>query len=1464
MRLLVLNFFPAFTPASSGGELRLGCLYRALSARHDVTMLTSTDFGARREQIRHTPGFVEWRFPKDRLWAQAYATLEAAGLAGDLSGLAFALAVSDPDCALRRMARELAPQMDRVVHEFPFSEPVFGDLAADPEALQARRAVTPREIYNSHNFETSLLGSVVHGSGFDTALLKLMRLEGNLARRAEIVFATSAADAEKFRLFYGVPAERLALCPNGFDEAELEPVTRMRAAPAPGKALTQLRGDAAALRPRRPRLLFTGSAHPPNVEAARFLAELAHALPECDLVLAGSVGPALEAEAPGSLASLPANLLRLGGVDPSTKQRLLAEATLFLNPVTLGSGTSLKALEALGAGVPMVSTEEGVRGLGVVDGVHSAVVPRGRFAETVRGLLADAPARLRLAEAGRAMAQRLFTWEAIAASYAARLQAAIERVRPPPALVLALNDYPVLGGHSGGMARVRGLLGEAGAEVVLVSFGDAAAFELLGPGLLHATLPKTAAHAGFERALSEGQPVSANDVAAALFVGASPLMAAVLPELARRAAMVVLEHCYMAPALDLIALGRPGLPVVYSSHNVEATHKPPLLAGHVARASLSRFVASLEARLVEEVRLIVCCTEADAHHFRAQIAAAANHASGSSHTPGIIVVPNGCVLPSLPTPLVGSGVEPPVAGFLGSAHGPNVEAATFILRELAPRLPGVAFELVGGVCEAVAGGGPWPANIRLRGMLDEAEKSRALVGWTIALNPVIAGGGSSLKLPDAMAHGVPSLNTPAGARGFAVAEEGAGVVVERSRFAGELAALLAEPARLAEMAANAGRYAREELSWQAVAAPYRERLARLLTPPDIAGTPGRPRLLVVTYRYTEPALGGAEEYLVEVLQRLRPRCARLDLACVDVGPLTNHHHFATRAGTGEGVTRRLGAVFDQLHCFAADIADETATLAQCRDLERAWTVEEELLLLPFAHRLGLPDRPVLFAGFYWPENHDGVVRRWTGPRFSILVPADAGVLRLAGWAPQDKHLRVDVLRLLAPDPGDGDTASASGPVRLGRLEQRVNGNFVANVGLPTLSSASAQSAGLLLLRLSVDETQSPGDHRPFGVLLDSVSILRGAGRTPAEPGALSLLEEHDADFTAENERLLRAVDFPGWVAALARTADQRAPGIEAAFAAVRGPHSAALQGWLAAQGGDYDVVLIQGVPFDLVPSTVATLAALPRRPRLVTLPHFHADDRFYHWRRYADSFAQADATLVFTHSLPALLAAGDPALRRRFAVVPGGGVRPEEHADPTALRRFAETHSGNRPFFLVLGRKTPSKGYRRVLAAHAARRSADPDSPDLVLIGPDEDGQAVEAPGAVYLGRQSREVVRGALAACRGLITMSESESFGIVLCEAWLFGRPVIANAACYSFRDLVAHERTGLLVTTDAELAGAMARLAGDPASARAMGEAGFAIVQQHYTWSHVADAVADVLMPEETDVAARRPVLEVVEAE
>jgi glycosyltransferase involved in cell wall biosynthesis len=267
--------------------------------------------------------------------------------------------------------------------------------------------------------------------------------------------------------------------------------------------------------------------------------------------------------------------------------------------------------------------------------------------------------------------------------------------------------------------------------------------------------------------------------------------------------------------------------------------------------------------------------------------------------------------------------------------------------------------------------------------------------------------------------------------------------------------------------------------------------------------------------------------------------------------------------------------------------------------------------------------------------------------------------------------------------------------------------------------------------------------------------------------------------------------------------------------------------------------LVQGIPFDVIPRTVETLSALPHRPRIVTLPHFHGDDRFYHWKRYYESFAAADLTLLFSSSIAAHFEG-----LCATTVVPGGGVRSEEHGDTVAQQRFKEVHRSDRPFFLVLGRKTASKGYEEILTAHRALRRFGSNA-ELVLIGPDEDGRSIDAPGVYYLGRQSREVIRGALSGCLALVTMSRTESFGIAVCEAWLFGKPVIANKACYSFRELIEDGTTGLLVDSDADLIWAMRHLEVRADERRRMGKAGFSQVTAKFSWERVAEACAGAVI-------------------
>ena len=193
---------------------------------------------------------------------------------------------------------------------------------------------------------------------------------------------------------------------------------------------------------------------------------------------------------------------------------------------------------------------------------------------------------------------------------------------------------------------------------------------------------------------------------------------------------------------------------------------------------------------------------------------------------------------------------------------------------------------------------------------------------------------------------------------------------------------------------------------------------------------------------------------------------------------------------------------------------------------------------------------------------------------------------------------------------------------------------------------------MLCVRLycQVDEHWAPNDHRPFGVLLESASVLSDSAKSAAGEQGIVRLDDRPADLAEQLSESLRTSKLETWVESLRKVALRRKPEIDATFAAVRGPHSPAMQAWLAEHGGDYDAVLVQGIPFDVVPRSVETLAQLAKRPKIVTLPHFHGDDRFYYWARYFNAFSSADKTLLFSPFLAERLGG-----KEKFAVVPGGG-----------------------------------------------------------------------------------------------------------------------------------------------------------------------------------------------------------------
>lgn len=151
--------------------------------------------------------------------------------------------------------------------------------------------------------------------------------------------------------------------------------------------------------------------------------------------------------------------------------------------------------------------------------------------------------------------------------------------------------------------------------------------------------------------------------------------------------------------------------------------------------------------------------------------------------------------------------------------------------------------------------------------------------------------------------------------------------------------------------------------------------------------------------------------------------------------------------------------------------------------------------------------------------------------------------------------------------------------------------------------------------------------------------------------------------------------------------------------------------------------------------------------------------------------------------------------------------------------------------FLVgnVGRLAPQKGQRHLVAAMPRLLERVPRAHAVIAGGGDLEGYLRDL--AAELGVTDRVHVLGprrdvpALMHAMDVFAMpSIWEGFGLVLLEAMAAGRPIVASRVA-TIPEVVADGETGILVPAgDADaMADAIADLAGDPARARRLGEAG-----------------------------------------
>ncbi|MVW79404.1 glycosyltransferase [Bordetella sp. 02P26C-1] len=1328
MNILAFCFFPAYTPPGSGGESRLFNFYRALSRHHQVTLITSAGPHDAEQTINHGVNFIERRVPKDGAFGQQWQALLPSGSGGDLSAPCLANCAKYPS-RLHEVYLEEYGAADVIVHDFPFMIDYDIFLGLD-EKLR---------VYNAHNCESKLYRSLHPSAQSATIHAIVDEAERRLLTHVDLLLYCAAEDLDAFREMAPEATYKAVYAPHGIEPAQRRAAARQASQPM--------------------RAYFIGSAHPPNVAAAKFIAEqLAPELPQVQFDIVGQCLPE---------GSYGRNVRRHGMVSEPEKVRIMSGADIALNPMTEGSGANIKVLDYLASGLPVMSTTFGMRGVNAIAGRDYIEAPLAHFADELRALAGDAERLAGIARAGHQLVLDSYTWNRIAEQISGVFESAREDKGAVPfeRFVLALNDYDSFGSVGGGGTRSKGLYQAVSCEfpVVFLCYSNDDRLQLRreGAGIVVIAVPKSDAQKNKQAWFSARFHMSVDDVVASHHCAEQNLFHALYRVLRTRARIVVLEHCYLVPLP-----ARYGDRYIYSSHNDEASMKASILRGHPDYEALMQRVELLEGHAVENAAMTLCVSEDDAHGLL----------KGKQAGGPMLVIRNGASEPAPEEQVqaarasVAALIGERSVVFLGSAHGPNVDAANHLVRHVAPRCPDVQFHLVGSVCDAVP---DRRDNVHAWGVVDDARKCAILGACSVGLNPVVSGGGSNIKMADYIANGLYVISTDFGVRGYPEAVQRHIMPATLEDFPAAIRRSL-DDAGLHSAAAKASRRLdfSQHLSMKALGGQLTHALRELEVP--------KKRILFVAYRYTAPALGGAEVHMDTFLRALGESGRfMVDVVAPEVSEIRNHFRFTERYGFDAECSAPYGVPNLRFARFAASAS---APVDSDRQLARIWRAQPRFeqalsdLLAPRYRQAGLT------WGWADPEGQGETAIRWA-------------MTECALYAPQDTEITVR---------GRAGRPLSVAVTNEGTLidHRAITGTFELKLNV---------NAGEVIFNTS--GPQVDGDPRPLGFLLTDLSI----GGQRVDIGADTLMK-----------KAVAALDAFETFSLMDRAAGAGRGGRDLSLTDSRGPWSRGLEAFVREQVSAYDLVVTNNNVFR--PAVLAISEARRQGVPSILIPHAHLDDDFYHFPDLRESEQQASLVLA-SPSVAAdfLRTKGSNAI-----YLPAGCDTTEQFSEADELA-FREIHRSDRPFVLVLGRKSGAKGYVSVIDA-VGQLNAQGVALDVVLIGPDDDGRLVSASYASYLGRQPRNVVRGALRSSLMLCNMSSSESFGIVLLEAWLAGTPVVANQQCAAFRDLVEHERNGLLADKDS-LAPAIRRLYDDPALRHALAEQGAQTAQAH-SWAVIQE--------------------------
>jgi polysaccharide biosynthesis protein PslH len=380
-------------PTNTGARLRNYQLARQLSARSSLTLVEMRQAGEQRQVPPDDSGFVRVvTLDKSRTYTP-YKILR--GLAGPTP-------LTVLNCWSSRSASEFAG----VLHTRQFDSVQIEGVHLMkylPMIRQARGC--PSIIVDWHNIESEVMWRYVNTTSSWLKQIAAKRTATLIERAEDRLLETCGthtvtSERERQNLLKRSPSANIQVIPNGVDSSYYSATKIAEAWRRTGQC-----------DPKRT-ILFVGSMdYHANIDAVNWFSrtawpEIVRNHPYLRFTIVGR-DPAPEVRA------LASDRIHVTGTVDDVRP-FYASAVAVVVPLRSGGGTRLKILEAMSAGVPVVSTRLGAEGIEVEDNVHLLLADNSQeIASAVDRIATSDETRARLAQAARALVCRVYDWSII-------------------------------------------------------------------------------------------------------------------------------------------------------------------------------------------------------------------------------------------------------------------------------------------------------------------------------------------------------------------------------------------------------------------------------------------------------------------------------------------------------------------------------------------------------------------------------------------------------------------------------------------------------------------------------------------------------------------------------------------------------------------------------------------------------------------------------------------------------------------------------------------------------------------------------------------------------------------------------------------------------------------------------------------------------------------------------------------